>query len=106
MRIKYCFPFFVFMFFYPLIINAAQTKLTLLSGGEDAYRAKVETVLTSVLNGINNNHDKQTPLKSIGRFFDDVPDAKDEEDQDGKDGQIDFFPHHRSLLFFLKNPKN
>jgi hypothetical protein len=70
MKIKSCFTFIVLMLFYPLILNAVITKITLLSGGEDMYREKVENVLTSVLNGVNSSHDKQTSLNDIGRFFD------------------------------------
>ena len=43
-----------------------ETKITLLSGGEDRYRDKVETVLTNVLTGIN-----RTPLSTISQFFED-----------------------------------
>jgi hypothetical protein len=70
MRIKYLFSLAFLIVFYPAILNASETKITLLSGGEDTYREKVETVLTNVLNGVNNNHDNRTPLKTISQFFD------------------------------------
>jgi hypothetical protein len=57
--------------FCPVFLNAIETKITLLSGGEDQYREKVETVLTTVLNGVNRNHDRRAPLINISQFFED-----------------------------------
>jgi len=53
----------------PAILNAIETKITLLSGGEDRYRERVESVLTDVLNGVNKNHDNRTPLTQLSQFF-------------------------------------
>ena len=69
MKTKYNLMIIVFIVIWPTILAAVETKIILLSGGEDQYRRKVETVLTSVLNGVNNNHDKQTPLKTISTYF-------------------------------------
>jgi hypothetical protein len=71
MRIKYLFSLTLLIVLYPAGVNANETKITLLSGGEDTYREKVETVLTNVLTGVNKNHDDRTPLTTIRQFFDD-----------------------------------
>ena len=71
MRIKYLFSLVLIIVFYPASLNAIETKLTLLSGGEDRYRERVESVLTNVLNGVNQNHDNHIPLTTISQFFDD-----------------------------------
>jgi hypothetical protein len=71
MGIKYVFSLALFLIFYPLVLTATETKITLLSGGDDTYREKVETVLTSVLNGVNKNRDNRMPLTTLSRFFDD-----------------------------------
>jgi hypothetical protein len=55
---------------FPPNLKAIETKLTLLSGGEDRYREKVESILTNVLNGVNRNHDEQTSLSNLSHFFD------------------------------------
>ncbi len=57
---------------YPFVVNAVQTKIVLLSGGEDNFRAKVETSLTAVLNSVNKNHDNQIPMTTIRHLFNDI----------------------------------
>jgi hypothetical protein len=69
MGIKCVFSLVLFIVFYPTFLHAIETKITLLSGGEDTYRKTVESVLTNVLNGINENHDNQKPLNTIEQFF-------------------------------------
>ena len=71
MRIKYLFSLALFFVLYPTLSNAIETKITLLSGGKDKYRERVESVLTNVLNGVNQNHDNRQPLSTISQFFDD-----------------------------------
>jgi hypothetical protein len=56
-------------FLYPFSLSAIETKVTLLSGGEDAYRAKVETILGTVLNTVNRSHELKIPLKNIENYF-------------------------------------
>ena len=69
MRIKYLFSIALLFVLYPSILQATETKITLISGGEDKYRENVESVLTNVLNGMNKNHDNKTPLTAISQFF-------------------------------------
>ena len=72
MKTKYNLFTILFLFIYPAILSAVETKIILLSGGDDQYREKVETILTSVLNSVNNNHDNQIPLTKISPYFKEI----------------------------------
>ena len=70
-RLKFLVFLVLMIVLMPSGLLAIETKITLLSGGEDSYRHKVETILTNVLNGVNNSHDQKTSLSHISQFFED-----------------------------------
>ncbi len=59
---------FIFLIF-PFLLDAVETKVVLLSGGEKEYRQKVESVITDVLNGVNKNYEARISLDNIKSKF-------------------------------------
>lgn len=68
MKTKYI--LFLFFLVFPILLKAVETKVHLLSGGEDKFRAKAEAALTSILNEVNKSNENKTPLGDINSCFD------------------------------------
>jgi hypothetical protein len=71
MKHLYCLVFCI-VFLLPFSAGAEETRVHLLSGGDEQMRRKVEVTLSAVLNGVNRSHEVQLSLDFLKVNFSDI----------------------------------